>query len=74
MTCFAIGCDAGATIWGTLFYYVGTRIALLTFSAVTLLVLVTCIVYVTFSKKATEYEKLSQNNDDYDDDQCDKIV
>ena len=62
--CFAVGNDAGAAIWGTLFYHIGTQFALLTFAVLTGVVLATLIVYVIFSKKATEYEKLSQNNDD----------
>ena len=64
--CFTVGSDAGATIWGTLFYHIGTQFALLTFAVVTGVVMATLIVYVTFSKNATEYEKLSQNNDDDD--------
>ena len=62
--CFAVGSDAGAAIWGTLFYHIGTQFALLAFAVVTGVVMATLIVYVIFSKKATEYEKLSQNNDD----------
>lgn len=66
--CFVIGNDAGGTIWGTLFYHIGTQFALITFAVVTGLVMASLIVYVNFSKKASEYEKLSQNDDDCDDD------
>lgn len=74
--CFLIGVDAGATIWGTLFYHIGTQFALITFAVVTGVVLATLIVYVTFSRKATEYEKLqlSENNDDSGDDQYDEVL
>ena len=64
--CFAVGNDAGAAIWGTLFYHIGVQFALLTLAVVTGVVMATLIVYVTFSKNATEYEKLSQNNNDDD--------
>ena len=61
---FTVGSDAGAAIWGTLFYHIGTQFTLLAFAVVTGVVMATLIIYVTFSKNATEYEKLSQNNDD----------
>ena len=66
--CSVIGNDAGGTIWGTLFYHIGTQFALVTFAIMTGLAMATLMVYVTFSRKATEYEKVSQNEDDYDDD------
>ena len=63
--CFTVGSDAGATIWGTLFYHIGIQFTLLAFAVVTGVVMATqLIVYITFSKNATEYEKLSQNNND----------
>ena len=64
--CFTVGSDAGATIWGTLFYHIGIQFTLLAFAVVTGVVMATLIVYIAFSKNATEYEKLSQNNDDDD--------
>lgn len=68
---FVVGNDAGATLWGVLFYHIGTRGALLFFAALTGVLLVSLVIYVRFSKKASEYEKISQeDDDDYDDDSC----
>ena len=65
--CFVIGNDAGATIWGTLFYHVGTRKALITFAAATGFLVATLMLYTSFSKKAIEYEKIPDHDDDDDD-------
>ena len=70
--CFVIGNDAGATLWGTLFYHIGTRNALITFSLFTGFLLASLILYTTFSK-AIEYEKLPEHDDHddhYFDDDC----
>ena len=71
--CFIIGNDAGATLWGTLFYHIGTRNALITFALLTGFLLASLFLYTTFSKKAIEYEKLPEqddHDDHYFDDDC----
>jgi predicted MFS family arabinose efflux permease len=61
---FALGTESGSALLGVLFNALGTRTTLLIYSMNSGVILVILLLYLRFSKRADDYEKLPQDTDD----------
>ena len=62
--CFMFGLDFGATFLGVLFHMIGTRNTLMAYSGMTAVMLILFLVYIKYSKRVEEYEKLPAESGD----------
>ena len=60
---FSFGFDAGSTLFGVLFHVLGTQLTLLIYSISSVVMLTALSLYIRFSKRVHDYEKLAQEND-----------
>ena len=64
MTCFFVGEECGATLFGILFHMIGTRATLIVFGAVSAMFLAILLFYLRFSEHVDEYEGLPSDDKD----------
>jgi predicted MFS family arabinose efflux permease len=61
---FALGTESGSALLGVLFNALGTRTTLLIYSMNSGVILVILLLYLRFSKRSDDYEKLPQDTDE----------
>ncbi|CAB4024741.1 Hypothetical predicted protein [Paramuricea clavata] len=63
-TVFALGTESGSALLGVLFSALGIRTTLLIYSLNSGVILVILLLYIRFSKRVDDYEKLPQDTDE----------
>ena len=60
---YCIGFEVGSTLLGVLFHVLGTRLTLLIYSISSVVMLTVLLLYICFSKRVHDYERLAQESD-----------